>query len=108
MSIKALIFGQSKPAAGATVKLFTAAANKNYQGSVQVQNQGAAEDKISIARVPGGGAPAAANWLPLDLPLVGGGLGAHELHLRINAGDEVYIKSLNGTSVFHADGLEVS
>jgi hypothetical protein len=108
MSIQAIIFGQSIPVAGVTTKLFTAAAGKNYQGSILVQNQGANEDKISIARVPGGGAPVAANWLPEALPLEGGGLGAHELHLRLAAGDEVYIKSLNGTSVFHADGLEVS
>lgn len=106
--IKAMSFGQSKPAAGVATKLFTVAVSKNYQGSVKVQNQGATEDKIGIAIVPGGGAPVEVNWLPASLPLIAGGLGTHERDFRVNAGDEVYIKSLNGTSVFHASGLEVS
>lgn len=97
---------QLKPVANTMTKLFTVGANTNLQGSLSVNNQVDAIDKVSIAIVPGGGNPVEVNILPklLQLP----GWSVYERHLRLNAGDEVWVLSLNGTSVFHCDILEAA
>ena len=105
--IKAKIFGQSRPAAGAAELLFSVPDGCNAQGSIKAQNQsGSVDDLISIALVPGGGTPTGVNWLPIYWTLNPGQV--LERDFRIDAGGEVYVRSENGTSVFHADGLEVS
>ena len=99
-------FGQAAPAAGVVTKLVAAAAGKNRHGMVRVQNCGAVMDLIAIAIVPGGGAPATANWLPNPYPLR-----LYEIlkwEIRIEAADEVYVMTTLGTSVFLADGMEAT
>jgi hypothetical protein len=94
------IFHQSKPDAGTDTLLYTSAGK--IIANMWLGNQ-SGDDNVSIAIVPSGSSLGAENYIAYDTPVA-----SHYIFylqtICFGAGDEVWIRSKNGTSSFTLTG----
>jgi hypothetical protein len=94
------IFHQALPDAGTDTLLYTSAGN--VVANMRMANQ-SGQDQISVALVPSGNTLSAENYIAYDT-VVATNYMCYLQVLCFGAGDEVWIRSQNGTSSFTLTG----
>ena len=101
------IFAQHYPPAGNDDNLFTVVSGHNAQLTVFVANHSISEDQISVSLVPEGTANTTApNYIAYQTRILGNGCIAFA-GLFLDSGDQVRVRSANGTSSFVATGVDI-
>jgi len=103
------VLGQHVPSAGATDLMYTVpSSTQAVVSSIVCCNTAALDDVLSIGVVEAGDTIAAKNILYYQLPVSSYNTFTATIGITMNAGDMLYVYSLNGYVSFSAFGQEIT
>ena len=107
MSTTPKILGQAKPLAATNTPLYTVGGGLQAQFAIYVANQTNTADQFTVALVPFGGTQQALSYIAYNTSIIGHGIISLS-GIYMNAGDHVFVSSVNGSCSFTATGLEIT
>jgi hypothetical protein len=103
------VLGQVKPAAATLTALYTVpAATNTIVSTILVCNQSATADTVRVSVAPGGAADALTQYLVYGATVNGNDTLPLAYGLTLAATDVIRVYSANGTTAFHAYGVQIT
>jgi hypothetical protein len=103
------VLGQSKPAAATLTDLYTVpASTSTIVSTLTIANQSATADTVRVSVAPGGAADATSQYVVYGATVNGNDTIGLSYGLTLATTDKIRVYSTNGTTAFHAYGVEIS
>jgi hypothetical protein len=103
------VLGQVKPAAATLTTLYTVpAATSAIVSVLTISNQSATADTVRVSVAPGGAADALTQYLVYGATVNGNDTLPLAYGLTLGATDVIRVYSANGTTAFHAYGVQIT